>query len=289
MMTAAQVSVKSRTARRAHCARSRAGLLALNAEPAKHKPGSSEEPLQTGRLEDRQRARRGCRRRPLHPAKSRRRATTRPPSYRRGAGARRRAIGRRAAPASVKSSSDGADCSVPCGWALPVSVVARTTRCCFRPAARIEVARAKRRTYARRAGLAAGAPLPPRSSLGTSPNPRRGHVRAAARCRRPPSLTRDAAGVPRRPAAAQQGDALPGRPADDRGDRDGDAPRRRRRPRPPAARPDRRAVARRPADPRGARARRGRPGPAPRLAAGAARQGRPPPRGRDGRLGVGAA
>jgi hypothetical protein len=38
------------------------------------------------------------------------------------------------------------------------------------------------------------------------PRPRRGHVRAAARCRRPPSLTRHAAGVPRRSAAAQQGD-----------------------------------------------------------------------------------
>ena len=32
-----------------------------------------------------------------------------------------------------------------------------------------------------------------------------------------------------------------------------------------------------------------RPGPAPRLAAGTARQGRPPPRGRHGRLGLGAA
>ena len=119
--------------------------------------------------------------------------------------------------------------------------------------------------------------------------PRRGHVRAAARCRRPPSLTRHAAGVPCRPAAAQQGDALPRGSADDRGDRHRDAPRRRRRPRPPAARPDRRAVARRPADLRGARARRGRPGRAPRIAAGTARQGRPAPRGRHGRLGVGAA
>src|SRR5687768_15944954 len=51
---------------------------------------------------------------------------------------------------------------------LAVSVVARTARYCFRPAARIELARAKRRTYARRAGLTAGAPLPPTSSLGTT-------------------------------------------------------------------------------------------------------------------------
>ena len=49
--------------------------------------------------------------------------------------------------------------------------------------------------------------------------PRRGYVRAAARCRRPPSLTGDAAGVSRRSAAAQQGNALPGGSADDRGDR----------------------------------------------------------------------
>jgi hypothetical protein len=35
--------------------------------------------------------------------------------------------------------------------------------------------------------------------------------------------------------------------------------------------------------------RRGRPRPAPRIAAGAARQGRPPPRGRHGRLGPRAA
>jgi hypothetical protein len=48
-------------------------------------------------------------------------------------------------------------------------------------------------------------------------------------------------------------------------------------------------LARGPADLRGARARRGRPGRAPRVAAGAARQGRSPPRGRHGRLGVGAA
>src|SRR6266540_728434 len=38
-----------------------------------------------------------------------------------------------------------------------------------------------------------------------------------------------------------------------------------------------------------AHGRGGRPGPAPRVAAGAARQGRPAPRGRHGRLGLGTA
>ena len=82
--------------------------------------------------------------------------------------------------------------------------------------------------------------------------PRRGHARAAARCRRPPSLTRHAAGLPRRPPAAQQGDALPADPPTIG------------RSSPSCATPatastaagcaaDRRAVARRPADPRGAR------------------------------------
>jgi site-specific recombinase XerD len=42
--------------------------------------------------------------------------------------------------------------------------------------------------------------------------PRRDHVRAAARCRRPSPLTRHPAGVPRWAAAAQQGDALPADP-----------------------------------------------------------------------------
>src|SRR5829696_3644747 len=86
------------------------------------------------------------------------------------------------------------------------------------PAARVEVVRAECRVYAAAAAVsAAGASLLPRISLGTSPSPRRGHVRAAARCRRAPSLTRHAAGVPRRPTAAQQGDALPRGSADDRG------------------------------------------------------------------------
>ena len=164
---------------------------------------------------------------------------------------------------------------------------ARTTRCCF-AGARLDVRRLASRSGFHLPGLRARRVERGQSRCGIR-RPRRGHVRAAARCRRPPSLTRHAAGVPRRPAAAQQGDPLPRGPANDRGDRRRHAPRRRRRPRPTAARPDRGSVARRPADPRGARARRGRPGRAPRIAAGAARQGRPPPRGRHGRLGVGAA
>jgi hypothetical protein len=119
--------------------------------------------------------------------------------------------------------------------------------------------------------------------------PRRGHVRAAARCRRPPSLTRHAAGLPCRPAAAQQGDPLPRRPTNRRGDRRRHARRRRRRARATVARADRRALARRPAHPRDARAHRGRPRRAPRIATRPPRQGRPPPRGRHGRLGLGTA
>jgi integrase len=61
--------------------------------------------------------------------------------------------------------------------------------------------------------------------------------------------------------AAQQGNALPRRPADNRGARGRHAPRRRGRPRPRVARPDRHALARRAAHLRGARARRSRPGP----------------------------
>jgi hypothetical protein len=107
----------------------------------------------------------------------------------------------------------------------------------------------------------------------------------------------DAAGRRRSPATLPHFDA--GRPPRNKGIR---YPQTHRRPRksspscaPPAtpawpsvARADRRALARRPAHPRGARADRGRPGPAPRVAAGAPRQGRPPPRSRHGRLGVGA-
>ena len=110
-------------------------------------------------------------------------------------------------------------------------------------------------------------------------------------------LLLDAAGRRRSPATmpefhacrppAQQGNALPRRPADDRGDRRRHAACRRRRPRAPTARPDSRPLARRAAHPRGARARRGRPGRSARLAACPARQGRTAPRGRHGRRGVG--
>ena len=108
---------------------------------------------------------------------------------------------------------------------------------------------------------------------------------AAGRRRSPATLPEFHAGRPPR----NKGMRYPADPPDDRGDRRRHARRRRPRARPPAARPDRRALARRPAHPRGARARRGRPGSAPRFAAGPARQGRPPPRGRHGRLGLGAA
>jgi hypothetical protein len=47
------------------------------------------------------------------------------------------------------------------------------------------------------------------------PRASRGHARAAARCRRPPTLTRHAAGLPCRPTATQQADPLPRRPADE--------------------------------------------------------------------------
>jgi hypothetical protein len=55
-----------------------------------------------------------------------------------------------------------------------------------------------------------------------------------------------------------------------------------------AARPRRPALARRRAHPRSPPAQRGRPRPAPRLVAGAPRQGRAPPPRRHGRLGLGA-
>ena len=72
------------------------------------------------------------------------------------------------------------------------------------------------------------------------------------------ALARDHARLPRRPPAAQQGDALPGRPADGGRDRRRDAPRRRRPSRLAAARDDRRALARRIARPGSARATRSR-------------------------------
>ena len=208
----------------------------------------------------------------------------------RGPRIRRCKIGSCLASASAESGSDLFAIAFHAGGRSRRRWSPRTTRCCFawrrgtrsrpsavpRSCAAVAVGRRARRCWRGAARC-------------VIQRPRRGHVRAAARCRRPPSLTRHAAGVPRRSAAAQQGDALPSRPTHDRGDRHRDAPRRRQRARPPAARPDRRALARRPAHPRGARARRGRPGRASRLAAGAARQGRPPPRGRHGRLGLGAA
>ena len=179
-------------------------------------------------------------------------------------------------------------CSFACSLGAPVVGSRATPCCCVRTAARgrpSDVPLLCRGGGGFGGGRIAAAEEQP----GDFSQSQEGHVRADARCRRPPSLTCDAAGVPRRPAAAQQGDALSRGSADDRGDRDGHAPRRRHCPRCATARPDRRAVAGRPADPRGAGARRGRPGRAPRTAAGAARRGRPAPRGRHGRLGVGAA
>ena len=162
---------------------------------------------------------------------------------------------------------------------LPASIVGWRTRCCIGRAAWIAVApgRGAGSVYTAVVGRRAH-----RSWRGAGSVrlrlPKEGLCPSC--CRWPPSLTRDAAGVPRRPAAAQQGNPLPRRSADDRGDRHPDAPCRRRHPRPPPARPDRGAVARWPADLRGARARRGRPRRAPRFAAGTPRQGWPPPRGR---------
>jgi hypothetical protein len=108
---------------------------------------------------------------------------------------------------------------------------------------------------------------------------------AAGRRRSPATLPE----FPHRAAAAQQGDRLPRRPSHGQRDRRRHATRRQRCLRGAAAGAHRRALARRAADLRGARARRGRPRSAPRFAAGAVRQGRPTPRGRHGRLGVGAA
>jgi hypothetical protein len=99
------------------------------------------------------------------------------------------------------------------------------------PAALIEVAaRATRRLCVKGLWSGDGRTAVAGSRLGASPTPEEGHVRAAARGRRPSSLTRHHAGVPRRPAAAQQGNPLPRGPADDRGDHRRHAPRRRRHP-----------------------------------------------------------
>ena len=119
-----------------------------------------------------------------------------------------------------------AHCSYPCGWTLPVLVVARMTRCCFPGGApRGRASEVRFTLWWRRWRWGGGRTAPAaEQSRCRIRHPRRGHVRAAARCRRPPSLTRHPAGVPRRPAAAQQGNPLPRRPADDRGDRRGHAP-----------------------------------------------------------------
>jgi hypothetical protein len=78
--------------------------------------------------------------------------------------------------------------------------------------------------------------------------------------------------------AAQQGPALPARPAHGRGGRRRHAPGRRRRPRRPHARLDRAALARRAAHHRGAHRHRARPRAPRRVDARPPRQGRPPPR-----------
>jgi hypothetical protein len=63
-----------------------------------------------------------------------------------------RAIGGPTAPASVERQQRRADCSCPCGWALPVSVVARTTRCCSRLRRPLPGHQAPARQAARRQG-----------------------------------------------------------------------------------------------------------------------------------------
>src|SRR5215207_9905660 len=113
-----------------------------------------------------------------------------------------RAIRGRAAPASVERQQRDPRYRVPCAGPLAVSVVARRTRYCFRPAARIEVARGEARTYTRRAGLAGGAP-PPRGAV-SGLLPTRGGVMsellldAAGRRRSPATLPEFHAGRPPR-------------------------------------------------------------------------------------------
>ena len=103
----------------------------------------------------------------------------------------------------------------------------------------------------------------------------------ADRRRRCPASTR---GRPPR----NKGLRYPADPPQRRGDRRGHAPSRRRRRTACARGTDRRALARRAAHQRGARAHRERPRRAPRRGAGPPRQGRQAPRGRHGRLGLGA-
>ena len=73
-----------------------------------------------------------------------------------------------------------------------------TARCCIRGrrGLRSPPARGARLAYGR--GRAAGAPLVAGADSVRFRLPRRGYVPAIARCSRPPSLTRHAAGVPRR-------------------------------------------------------------------------------------------
>jgi hypothetical protein len=187
----------------------------------------------------------------------------------RAASIRQRVIGARPAPASEEWRQRRADCSVPCRGELLASVVACQSALLHSPAARIPHAPGRgagsvftvgvgRRAY--RSWWRAGSV---RLRF-----PRRDHARAIARCRRAPSLTGDAARIPCRSAAAQQGDP---RPAD------------------PPTIEEIVAVMRVTGDtvhgrrlrgliavlwraglriPRGARARRGRPGSAARFAAG---------------------
>jgi hypothetical protein len=120
-----------------------------------------------------------------------------------------------------------ADYSYPCGWALAASVDACNSALLHSRTVRIALAFGQvagsvyRAVVGRRAHCSWRGAGSARLRL-----PRRDHARAVARCRRPPSLTRHPGGVPRRPAAPQQGDALPRRPTHDPGDRHRDAPRR---------------------------------------------------------------
>ena len=166
-------------------------------------------------------------------------------SYRLGpsAGARRRPIGGPRRARIREEQQRRADCPYPCGWAAR-GVGGRVDNALLLwPAARIQLARMKRSTLCAAGRFGGRRSAPAEEQSRDFSRPEEGSCPSFARCRRPPSLARHAAGVPPRPSAAQQGDALPGRPADDRGDRDGDAPRRRPRARPAAARPDRRALA----------------------------------------------
>jgi hypothetical protein len=128
-----------------------------------------------------------------------------------------------------------------------------------------------------------------RSSLGALSDARGGIMSSC--CSMPPAAVahRHAAALPCRPAAAQQGDTLPGRSTASRGDRGGDAPSRQRRSRRADTRPDRRAVARRASYQRGVRPGRGRPRPRSRRPSRPPRKGRQAPGGRHGRLGLGPA